>query len=312
MKTKAKHLLSIDDLSKQNIYELIYKAFELKSNKTKYANACNGKTLGLIFNKPSTRTIVSFAVAMIQLSGSPIILNTDNLQLKYGESIHDTAIILSQYLNGIVIRTFHHKNIKYFAEYASIPIINGLTNKEHPCQILSDIMTVMELYNITFEALNTLKIVYIGDSSNNIACSLLKLTSILGLNLTIISPQEYSPKLNVLNNCLQSSLLSKAKINVTSNINLVKDADVVYTDVWTSMGFEKEKNIRRHLLAPYQVNSSLLKTVAKSCIVLHCLPAVQGEEITSDVMAKYKYSIFKQSENKLYMQKAILLFLIKN
>jgi ornithine carbamoyltransferase len=309
--SNIKHLLSIYDLSKQTIYELLCNAFEFKKNKKYNHNICKGKTLGLIFDKPSTRTTVSFMVAMTQLSGTPIILDINNLQLKYRESIHDTAIVLSQYLDSIVIRTFFHYNIEEFARYANIPIINGLTNNEHPCQILSDIMTIMELYSFkTIESLKELNIIYIGDGSNNISCSLLRIVSILGLNCTIISPDIYHPKQDVLNKLLLYSSSSKANIKFTNNIDEAKNADVIYTDVWTSMGYENEKPIRKKYLMPYQVNMKLLQKAAKNCIVLHCLPAVKGEEITLEVMEKSKKSIFKQSENKLYMHKAILAYII--
>ncbi|MDR0915348.1 MAG: ornithine carbamoyltransferase [Endomicrobium sp.] len=309
--SNIKHLLSIYDLSKQNIYELLYQAFEFKKNKEHNHNICYRKTLGLMFDKPSTRTIVSFIVAMTQLSGNPIVLDVNNLQLKHRESIQDTAMVLSQYLDSIVIRTFDHHNIEKFAKFSSIPIINGLTNSEHPCQVLSDIMTIMELYNInTVKDLAKLNIVYIGDGSNNISCSLLGIVAILGLHYTIISPSMYCPKIDVLNKSLLYSSSSKANIKVTTNIDEIHNADVIYTDVWTSMGYENERYTRKQSLMPYQVNSILLQKASKNCIVLHCLPAVKGEEITSDIMERYKYSIIKQSENKLYMQKSILAYVV--
>jgi ornithine carbamoyltransferase len=309
--SNTKHLLSIYDLTKQNIYDLICKAFEFKKNKKVKYNICQGKTLGLLFNKPSTRTLVSFIVAMTQLSGNPIVLDVNTLQLKYRETIQDTAMVLSQYLDVIVIRTFLHSNIEEFAKYSSIPVINGLTSNEHPCQILSDIMTVMELYNInTIEKLKELKIVYIGDSSNNVANSLLAITSILGLCYTIISPSMYYPKSNLFKKSLVYSSISNANITLTTNVNEIQYANVIYTDVWTSMGYENEKHIRNKNLMPYQVNGKLVQKADKNCIVLHCLPAIKGEEITSEIMEQHINSILKQSENKLYMQKAILSYII--
>jgi ornithine carbamoyltransferase len=305
-----KNLLSVYDLSVKEIKFLLNQAIEFKAKK-KHVDVFKGKTLGLVFEKPSTRTLVSFATAMVQLGGVPIVLNTDTLQRKRGESIHDTAIVLSRYLNGIVIRAFKHHELEEFAKYSSIPIINGLTNYEHPCQILADIMTIAEFYKIkTIDSLKRIKIVYIGDS-NNIANSLLAAAALLGLDFTLISPKEYSPDKGMLDKALGYTSLTNAEIKITNDINAVKNADVLYTDVWTSMGFEAEEKKRRKIFSPYQLNSELLKKASSKCIVLHCLPALRGEEITIEVMNKYENSIFNQSENRLYVQKAILLYLLK-
>ncbi|OEG71919.1 ornithine carbamoyltransferase, partial [Candidatus Endomicrobiellum trichonymphae] len=248
--------------------------------------------------------------AMLQLGGTPVFLNTENLQRKRGESIHDTAIVLSRYLNGLMIRSFKHSDLEEFAKYSTVSVINGLTNHEHPCQILADIMTIMELYKTkTVEALKKIKIVYTGDS-NNISNSLLAISAVLGLDFTLISPKEYSPKRGILNKALEYTSSTGAEIKITSDINDAKNADVIYTDVWTSMGFEAEEKKRKKIFAPYQVNSELLKKASSKCIVLHCLPAIRGEEITEEVMDKYENSIFTQAENRLYVQKAVLLYLL--
>ncbi|MDR3071696.1 MAG: ornithine carbamoyltransferase [Endomicrobium sp.] len=305
-----KNLLSIYDLSKKEIKALLNKAAELKG-KRKPLSVFKGKTLGLLLEKPSTRTMVSFAVAMAQLGGTPIFLNTEKMQRSRGESIRDTAMVLSRYLDGLMIRAFKHSNLEEFAKYSTIPVINGLTDDEHPCQILADIMTIMEFHRIKIiESLKNVKIVYTGDS-NNVANSLLAISAILGLNLTVISPREYLTKKEVLNKALKYASSTNAKINVTSDISAAKDADVIYTDVWTSMGFESEQERRKNLFAPYQVNSKLLKKASSRCIVLHCLPSVRGEEITTDIMDKYENSIFTEAENRLYVQKAVLLHLLK-
>ncbi|MDR2676418.1 MAG: ornithine carbamoyltransferase [Endomicrobium sp.] len=304
-----KNLLSIYDLSVEEVKLLFSQAFYLKS-KYKYFDILKGKTLGLIFEKPSTRTMVSFAVAMIQLGGVPLLLNNKNLQRKRGESIHDTSIVLSRYLNIIMMRAFKHSDVEEFAKYSTVPVVNGLTDYEHPCQILADIMTIMELHRIqAVEALRDIKIVYIGDS-NNISNSLLAISAILDLNFTLIAPEEYLPEKKILSKAFEYTSLSKTEIKISSDINATENADVIYTDVWTSMGFESEANKRKKSLKYYQVNDELLKKVSPNCVVLHCLPAVRGEEITSEVMSKHENSIFTQAENRLHIQKAILLHLL--
>ncbi|GHT24857.1 ornithine carbamoyltransferase, catabolic [Endomicrobiia bacterium] len=304
-----KDLLSIYDLSTKEIKEILNKAFKLKNDR-KHLDVFKGKILGLIFEKPSTRTMVSFTAAMLQLGGTPVFLNTENLQRKRGESIHDTAIVLSRYLDGLMIRSFKHSDLEEFAKYSTAPVINGLTDHEHPCQILADIMTVMEIHKIkTVEALKKIKIVYTGDS-NNIANSLLAISAVLGFDFTLISPKEYSPKKRILNKALEYTSSTGAEIKITSDVNDAKNADVIYTDVWTSMGFEAEEKKRKKIFAPYQVNSELLKKASSKCIVLHCLPAIRGEEITEEIMYKYESSIFTQAENRLYVQKAVLLYLL--
>jgi ornithine carbamoyltransferase len=304
-----KNILSVYDLSATEIKGILNKAFELKSER-KHLDVFKGKILGLIFEKPSTRTTVSFTAAMLQLGGTAVFLNTENLQHKRGESIHDTAMVLSRYLNGLVIRSFKHSDLEEFAKYSTVPVINGLTGHEHPCQILADTMTVMELHKIkTVEALKNIKIVYAGDS-NNIANSLLAISAVLGLDFTLISPKEYSPKKEILNRALEYTSSTGAKIKITNDINEAKNTDVIYTVIWTSMGFEAEEKKRKKIFAPYQVNSELLKKASSKCIVLHCLPAIRGEEITEEIMDKYENSIFLQAENRLYVQKAVLLHLL--
>ncbi|MDR1696389.1 MAG: ornithine carbamoyltransferase [Endomicrobium sp.] len=305
-----KDLLSIYNLSAKEIKTLLNDAFELKSKK-KHLNDLSGKTLGLIFEKPSTRTMVSFAAAMVQLGGTPILLNAQNLQRKRGESIHDTALALSKYLDGLMIRAFKHSDVEEFAKYSSAPVINGLTDFEHPCQILADLMTIMELHKVkTVEALKKIKIVFIGDS-NNVANSLLAASAVLGLDFTLICPKEFVPAKQVLNEALKWTSSTGSHIMITSDIKEAEDADVIYTDVWTSMGAEGEEKKRKKAFAPYQVNSELLKEASPKCIVLHCLPAVRGEEITAEIMDKYENSIFTQAENRLHAQKAVLRYLLK-
>lgn len=305
-----KDLLSIYDLSAKEIKAILNKAVELKSKK-KILTDFHGKTLGMIFEKPSTRTMVSFATAMVQLGGEPMLLNADNLQRKRGESIHDTALVMSRYLSGLMIRAFKHSDIEEFAKYSSVPVINGLTDFEHPCQILADLMTMMEFHKAkTAEGLKKIKIVFIGDS-NNVANSMLGASAILGLDFTLICPKEYSPKKAILDKALEYTSSTGAEIKISSEVSAAKNADVIYTDVWTSMGAEGEEKKRKKIFAPYQVNAELLKKASSKCIVLHCLPAIRGEEITADIMEKYEDSIFTQAENRLHAQKAVLLELLK-
>jgi ornithine carbamoyltransferase len=307
---EKKDLLSIYDLSAKGIKTLLSKAFELKK-KRKPLDIFRGKTLGIMLEKPSTRTMVSFATAMVQLGGTPIFLNIEKMQRSRGESIHDTAIVLSRYLDGLMIRAFKHSDVEEFAKYSTVPVINGLSDREHPCQILADVMTIMEFHKIIpLSDLKKIKIVYIGDG-NNISNSLLAIASVLGMNLTLIAPKEYLTGKELLNKSLEYISKSKAKIKVTSDINAIENADVIYTDVWISMGFESEEKKRKKLFTPYQVNSELLKKASSKCIVLHCLPAIRGEEITEDVMEKYESSIFVQAENRLHAQKSVLLQFIK-
>jgi ornithine carbamoyltransferase len=307
---QKRDLLSIYDLSAKEIKAILDKAFELKLKK-KQLSDLNGKILGLIFEKPSTRTMVSFAAAMVQLGGTPMLLNAQNLQRKRGESIHDTALALSGYLSGLMIRAFKHEDVEEFAKYSSIPVINGLTDYEHPCQILADVMTMMEFHKIkTVETLKKLKIVFTGDA-NNVANSLLAISAVLGLDFTLICPKDYAPKKTILDKALQYTAPTSARIRITDDVAAAKSADVIYTDVWTSMGMENEEAKRKKVFAPYQVNSEMLKRASPKCIVLHCLPAIRGEEITAEIMDKYAKSIFTQAENRLHAQKAVLLWLLK-
>jgi ornithine carbamoyltransferase len=301
-----KDLLSIYDLPMEEIEVLLKKAFKLKKEK-RYISVFEGRTLGMIFEKPSTRTRVSFAVAIAQLGGAPFLLEPENLQRKRGESIRDTAAVLSRYLDGLVIRAFKHCDIEEFARYSTVPVINALSDCEHPCQILADIMTIAELHRAEKpEDLKKIKIVYIGDS-NNIVNSLLAVSAVLGLNFTVISPERYLPKKEVLDRAFERASSTGAEIKVAGDAGAAENAGVIYTDVWTSMGCESEADSRKQIFAPYQVNGRLLEKASSNCIVLHCLPAIRGEEITAEIMDKYEYSILEQAENRLHVQKAVLL-----
>jgi len=289
------NLISIKDLTKTQIKE-IYNLVP-KYTTRKKTNELKDKYIGLIFEKPSTRTRISFEVGIQQLGGVAIELDEKQLQLSRGETIKDTANIFNCYLDGIILRVVKHETILEFAKHSKIPVINALSDKEHPCQVLSDIYTIIQQKNVEFDELNKIKFVYIGDA-NNVCFSLIYISEILGMNSYFIIPKKYQPKEKF-----------KENIKITDDVSLVKDADVIYTDVWVSMGQEKEKNKRIKIFKPYQVNSKLLSLAKTDCIVMHCLPANRGQEITDDVLDGNNSVVLKQAENRLYVQKALLVYL---
>ena len=309
-----KDLVSILDLSKEAISLLFKEAARLKKEgKQGGAQSLEGKTLALIMQKPSTRTTVSFAAGMAQMGGTPLILNSQELQIKRGESLADTARTLSQYVDGIMIRANKHNDIEELARFASIPVINGLSDKEHPCQILTDIFTLYEILGAKkIEDLKGLKIAYVGDG-NNVTHSLILAAGLLGLEIAVASPKGYEPEKEFVQKGLKAALESGGKISVLANPSeAAAEADVIYTDVWTSMGKDEEREQRKQIFMPYQVNAALLAQAKKDVKVMHCLPAHRGEEITDEVMESPKSIIFSQAGNRLHIQKAILLYLLKN
>lgn len=306
-----KNLLSIYDLSPKVMNDLLLLALALKKGK-KVNDTLAGKTLGLIFEKPSTRTTVSFAVAMYQLGGFPLILQSQNLQRQRGETLHDTALTLSRYLDGIVIRAFKHTDVAELARWSSVPVINGLTDLEHPCQVLGDMLTIMEAKSIkNSKDFKKVKIVFVGDG-NNIANSLIGAAALLGSSFVLSGPEGYGPNQELLKKAKAVAKQTGANIEITSDLKKAVDgADVIYTDVWTSMGDENERSERLKAFKNYQVNAKLLKCAKKDCIVMHCLPAVRGEEISAEVMDGPSSVIFDQAENRLHIQKAVLVYLLK-
>lgn len=307
---QVKHILSIYDLTSKEIWNIIQSAIKLKKQK-KSKFQLKGKVIGLIFEKPSTRTMVSFSAAMCQEDGTPLNLDIKKLQTTRGESVYDTAHVLSRYLDAIVIRAFKHSYLEEFAKSSSIPVINALTDAEHPLQILADLMTIIEKYKIkSLKDLRKLKISFVGDA-NNVANSWLAVSAVLGLNFLLLGPKKYAPKKELLEKALQIGKSTKAKIQISSDIEDIKGSDVIYTDVWISMGEEKESVERHKAFVKYQVNDSLLAKANKNCIVLHCLPAVRGEEITESVMDKQEDNIFEEAENRLHIHKAAIIYLIK-
>ncbi|MBD2004259.1 MULTISPECIES: ornithine carbamoyltransferase [Cyanophyceae] len=299
---KGRDLLSLADLSAEEIKELLHLAAGLKSHTVNLR--CN-KVLGLLFYKASTRTRVSFSVAMYQLGGQVIDLNPNVTQVSRGEPLADTARVLDRYLDILAIRTFKQEDLQAFANYAKIPIINALSDLEHPCQVLADLLTVQEC----FGSLAGLTLTYLGDG-NNMANSLLLGGALVGMNVRIATPQQYQPDATVVEQAKKIAG-DRAEVTITNDPEAAaKDAHVLYTDVWASMGQEDEANARIPVFQPYQVNDELLSIADPSAIVLHCLPAHRGEEITDQVMEGEKSRVWDQAENRMHAQKALLVSLL--
>jgi len=293
-------LISITDLKKEEVNKIFQMTEKMKKNP--YTKILEGKTLAMIFNKPSTRTRVSFEAGMVQLGGHALYLNSQDLQLKRGETISDTGKTLSRYIDIIMIRTYSHNDVVELANATTIPVINGLTDLLHPCQVISDIYTIIEKKNNNFKDFNftELKITFVGDG-NNVCNSFINAQKILNFKLTISTPENYKPTL----------LKENPDVKwVLEPSEAVKDADVIYTDVWASMGQEKETEERKKVFLPYQVNSNLLEKAKNDVLVMHCLPAHRGEEITDEVIDGKNSIVFDQAENRLHVQKAIIRFLL--
>ncbi|MBQ9480375.1 MAG: ornithine carbamoyltransferase [Selenomonadaceae bacterium] len=302
---KGKDLLSIHDLSAGEVENILSYAAELKfAQKAGLTHhILEGKTLGMIFEKSSTRTRVSFEVGMYQLGGSALFLSNRDLQLGRGEPIKDTARVLSRYLDGIMIRTFGHERVVELAEYATIPVINGLTDLLHPCQVLTDLLTIREHKG---KNLRNLKMAYVGDG-NNMTNSYLYGAAKVGMSLTVATPEDHKPDQTVFENAIEDAKQTGATLAWTADpFEAVKDADIVATDTWASMGQEAEHEARKKIFAPYQVNAELLKGADRRVIVMHCLPAYRGEEITEEVFEANAHVIFDEAENRLHTQKAIM------
>ena len=302
---KGKDLLSIHDLRTDDVEEILDCAEKLKVMQKAGIEhkILAGKTLGMIFEKSSTRTRVSFEVGIFQLGGTGLFLSSKDLQLGRGEPIKDTARVLARYLDGIMIRTFEQEKVEELAKFADIPVINGLTDLLHPCQVLTDLLTIREHKGKNFRAL---KMAYVGDG-NNMTNSYLYGAAKVGMTLTVATPENYKPNQKVFENALADAEETGAKLSWTENpIEAVKDADIIATDTWASMGQEAEHDARKKIFAPYQVNKNLLRGASKNVIVLHCLPAYRGEEITDDVFEDNAHVIFDEAENRLHTQKAIM------
>ena len=291
-----KDFLKLSDLTKNEVLGLLKQAAELKQFKAKGTthHPLKGKSLGMIFNKNSTRTRISFEVGMYELGGHSLFLTPDQMQLGRGETIADSARVLSRYLDGILIRTFDFKEVEELAKHASIPVINGLTDLNHPIQILSDLFTIHEKLG----HLDEIKIAYVGDG-NNVAYSWITAAAMFDLKLSVGCPSSYTPK-------LPKGVTIPDSIEITEDpIAAVRDADVIYTDVWISMG-QEEAPEKISLLKPYQINQPLVDAAKKDVLVMHCLPAHREMEITSEVLEGKHSIVFDQAENRLHLQKALL------
>ena len=298
-----KHLLTVQQLSGREIAEIFKLAREFKKGrgKAKQKQPLKGQTWALIFNKASTRTRVSFEVGIRELGGSSLYLSTNDIQMGRGETVADTARVLSRYIHGVVIRTYAQSDVEQFAEAGTIPVINALTDDEHPCQILADLFTLAEKWG----ALKGKKVVFFGDGACNVCNSWLFGAAKTDMEIWVAAPKQFQPGKDWVKR-------AGGNIHVTEDVSAAaKNADVLYTDVWVSMGKEAEAADRLKILAPYQVNAALLKQGKPGVLVMHCLPAYIGKEITADVFQAHQKTIFDQAENRLHVQKAIMTLLAK-
>ncbi len=302
---EARHFLTVFDLTAQEISKIISRAMELKARgKQKDNKPLAGRVLGLLFDKPSTRTRISFETAMLRMGGTLTFLSARDLQLRRGEPLKDTARVLSRYLDCLVVRTFGQEIVEELAAWAAIPVINGLTDQHHPCQAISDLMTVIEKKG---EDLSHVKVAWVGDG-NNVAHSWIQAASRMGFPITLACPEGYEPDPGILSAARDQA---SAPIElVTDPVEAVRDAHVINTDVWASMGQEDQAEERKQVFMPYQVNEQLVSHANPDAIVMHCLPAHRGEEITDDVLEGPKSVVWDQAENKMHLHKALLEYLM--
>ena len=301
---KKRDFLTLTDLSEAELDRLLRDAATCK--RAVHGRALAGKTLALMFQKPSMRTRVAFEVAMLQLGGSVVSLGQEDVRLGQREPVKDMARALSRYVDAVVVRTFAHADAEEFAAHATVPVINGLSDFVHPCQALADVFTLQE----RFGRVKGLRLAYVGDG-NNVLHSLLEGCAMLGIHVAVSTPPAYRPDPKMWASVLESAKRHDASLQWTKDPReAVSSADVVYTDVWVSMGQERERAKRVNVFRPYQVNRALLAHAKRSCSIMHCLPAHRGEEITDEVMEHARSLIFDQAENRLHVQKALLLMLL--
>lgn len=293
-----RHFLDIAQLALTDAEKILRTGHALKKNR-RMRKDLTGKSIGLIFEKPSTRTRVSFEVGIHELGGHALSLTGKEMQLGHGESLGDTARVLGRFVHAIMVRTFAHKNLMDLAEHAPIPVINGLTNFSHPCQVMADVMTAQE----RFGQLKGLEVAWVGDGDNNVLNSWMEAVSLFGMNLRIASPKELTPHHALIERCRQSASVKMAQ----SPDEAVAGADIVLTDTWTSMHNEDAER-RRSLLASYQIDAARMKRAKANAIFMHCLPAHRGEEVTDDVIDGAQSAVWDEAENRLHIQKAILLW----
>ncbi len=302
-----KDFVAITDYTSEDLTELLELALEMKQNPDKYRDSLKGKTFGMIFEKHSTRTRVSFESGIAQLGGTGFFYGPGQLQLDRGEPISDTAKVLSRYLDGMMMRTHEHSKVTEMAKYASIPVINGLTEFNHPCQVMADALTIREKLG----ELQGLKLAYIGDG-NNMAFSLMAMCVKFGMNFSIACPKDYQLPSSYLELVSQEAKEKGLEITITESIeDAVSGSDVVYTDVWTSMGHEEEAKKRLESFGPYCVTEKIMEMANKDSIFMHCLPAHRGEEVEAAVIDGEKSVVFDEAENRLHAQKAIMYKLMK-
>lgn len=302
------HLLSLNDLSTEEIQDLLKLAEKLKKQNMEGVqhHLLKGRTLGMIFSKSSTRTRVSFEVGMYQLGGYPLFLSSNDIQLGRGETIYDTANVLSRYIDGIMIRTFKQSDVEDLARFGTIPVINGLTDEMHPCQILADLLTVYEHKG----KLEGLKLAYIGDG-NNVAHSLLHGCAKTGMDIAVASPKGYECTGIYVEEAKAAAKTTGSEILMTQDpVEAIANADVIYADTWISMGQEDQKEEKLKIFMPYQINSRLFSKAKEDAIFLHCLPAYRGYEVTEEIIDGSQSVIFDEAENRLHAQKAVLATLL--
>lgn len=301
----GRHFLTLNDFSREEIEYLLDLAAKLKDEKKKgiTGDRLKGKNIALLFEKPSTRTRCAFVVGARDEGAFPEYLGKDDIQLGHKESVADTARVLGRMFDGIEFRGFKHSTVEELAKYAGVPVWNGLTDEYHPTQILADLLTMKE----HFGKIEGLNFVYVGDGRNNMANSLMIGMTKLGVNMTVLAPKSLQPSKELISLCEGYAKFSGAKLLISDNTDAVKDADVIYTDVWTSMGEEDKAKERIELLRPYQVNTELMKKTGKeSTIFMHCLPAVKGYEVTEDVFESAKSVVFDEAENRMHTIKAVM------
>ncbi|MGC8581770.1 MAG: ornithine carbamoyltransferase [Thermoplasmata archaeon] len=301
-----KDIIMVKDFG-SDFESVIDDSIRFKENPNYAGKPLADKAFAMIFEKPSTRTRISFETAIFQLGGHPIYLNPNDMQLSRGETIHDTAHVLSRFVDGIIYRAFDYKNVEELAKHSSIPVINALDNREHPCQIVADFMTIKEKKG----ALKGINFTYIGDG-NNMCNSLMIGASMVGMNISIATPKDYAPSAEYVKNAKKIAEKTGSRISIlTDPKEAVKNADFIYTDVWVSMGDEKEKEKREKVFKPYQINMDLLGKAPKDVMVMHCLPAHRGYEITDEVVDSKHSIVFDEAENRMHSSKGILNYLMR-
>ena len=300
----TRNLISLLDITKEEFFTILDLATRLKAERATgtFQRYLNGQSLGMIFEKSSTRTRISFEVGMYELGGTALFLSPEDMQIGRGETIADTARVMSRFVSAVMIRAFSHEMIEEFARYASVPVINGLSNREHPCQILADVLTMRE----HFERLDNIRIAWVGDGNN--VCHTIILSAIYtGYEVCISCPKKFMPDADVIETARERG----ARIVLCDTpAEAAKDVDVVITDTWVSMGDEKEEVLRREIFKPYQINAKLMALANPHAIVMHCLPAHRGNEITDDIMDGPQSVVWDEAENRLHVQKALMLWLL--